>query len=46
MFTPRSLRHQQEWNIERGLQAAPVDVDTLIDYQFVRYAVEQLGEYR
>jgi NitT/TauT family transport system substrate-binding protein len=46
LINVESLRHQQEWNIERGLQATLVDVDTLIDYQFVRYAVEQLGEYR
>jgi NitT/TauT family transport system substrate-binding protein len=46
LINAESLRHQQEWNLERGLQTTLVDVDTLIDYQFVRYAVEQLGEYR
>ncbi len=46
LMNVESLRHQQEWYLEHGLQSTPVDVDSLVDYQFVRYAVEQLGEYK
>jgi len=41
-----SIERQQAWYLARGLQSAPADVNALVDYSFVRYAVEQLGEYR
>jgi NitT/TauT family transport system substrate-binding protein len=40
-----SMERQQAWYLAHGLQTAPADVNSLIDYSFVRYAVEQLGEY-
>jgi NitT/TauT family transport system substrate-binding protein len=41
-----SIERQQAWYLARGLQSAPADVNALVDYSFVRYAVEQLGEYK
>jgi NitT/TauT family transport system substrate-binding protein len=41
-----SIQRQQEWYLEHGLQSAPADVNVLVDYQFVRYAIDKLGEYK
>jgi NitT/TauT family transport system substrate-binding protein len=41
-----SLREDQRWYLRLGLQREMVDVDQLVDNQFVDYALQQLGPYR
>lgn len=41
-----SLREDQSWYLRLGLQREPVDVDQLVDNQFVDHALQQLGPYR
>jgi len=41
-----SLAEDQRWFLRLGLQRDPVDVDQLLDNQFVDYALEQLGRHQ
>jgi hypothetical protein len=38
------LRAEQALYAREGLLTDPVDVDTLVDHQYVEYAVARLGE--
>jgi NitT/TauT family transport system substrate-binding protein len=41
-----SLAEDQTYYLRLGLQREPVDVDRLVDNQFVDYALQQLGRYQ
>jgi len=41
-----SVAEDQQWFLRLGLQNAPVDIDQLVDNQFVDYALQQLGRYQ
>ena len=41
-----SVAEDQDWFLRLGLQTARVDIDQLVDNQFVDYALQQLGPYR
>jgi NitT/TauT family transport system substrate-binding protein len=40
-----SIAEDQSWFLRLGLQKEPVDIDQLVDNQFVDYALAQLGPY-
>ena len=40
-----SVAEDQDWFLRLGLQIARVDIDQLVDNQFVDYALQQLGRY-
>lgn len=41
-----TLAEDQTWFLRLGLQREPVDIDQLVDNQFVEYALAQLGPYQ
>jgi NitT/TauT family transport system substrate-binding protein len=41
-----SVAEDQRWFLQLGLQREPVDIDQLVDSQFVDYALQQLGRYQ
>lgn len=40
-----SLREQQDWYVKQGSVPKKVNIDELVDEQYVKYAIEQLGVY-
>jgi NitT/TauT family transport system substrate-binding protein len=41
-----SLSEDQDWFLRLGLQREPVNIDQLVDNQYVDYAIQQLGRYQ
>ena len=41
-----SIAYDQDWFLSRGLLSRSQDLATLIDHQYVDYALQRLGEYR
>ncbi len=42
----QSLKDDQEWYLAKGYQKTRINIDSLVDQQFIKYAVQQLGVYK
>lgn len=45
VVSKESLREQQDWYAKQGTVPKKVDIDEIVDEQYVKYAVQQLGVY-
>jgi NitT/TauT family transport system substrate-binding protein len=41
-----SIAYDQDWFLARGALSRPQDLASVIDHEYVEYALQRLGEYR
>lgn len=44
-FNVKSIEFDQEWYLKQGMIKQKLDINSIVDLQFVDYAVSQLGKY-